>query len=293
MKPFIIALLLVVTLLPAHVDAKDTPPTTPAPANATTQSAPFKPIVPVPGITNGNAISLTFPEYVNRIFQLSISLSAILAVLVLIFGGFEYMTAEAAGGKSKGMERIRGAITGLLLLLSVYIILNVINPCILQITVLTGTTSDPLHCSPHAPAAPPSTTTTNTTPGGQNTGQTSSNPQTLADGACFVDESNACPKTPICITGGTTYVARGSSGCSGTGVREGYMCTSGCTAPPESAVPTNAIVTCPTNPTGSIIPYCCTDASHTSCTQANPQNDNSCTPQVRICVDLNRVIPTH
>src|SRR3989344_3018902 len=65
---------------------------TPSPSAQTTEGAPFQPIVPVKGITDKN---LTFPEYINQLFKISISLGAILAVLMIVWGGFEYMTSAS------------------------------------------------------------------------------------------------------------------------------------------------------------------------------------------------------
>lgn len=118
-------------------------------------AAEFQPIVPLPDVTP----DITFGQYINRLFTLVISLSAILAVLVIIYGGFEYMTASAGITKKNGSERIQGAVTGLLLLLSVTLILQVINPCILEITVLSSVTpgTTPEECSRIPEATTPDT----------------------------------------------------------------------------------------------------------------------------------------
>lgn len=131
MKKTLFAILLVATLgLPffAHADVP-----------------PFQPIVPIPNITTVDG-GVTFSQYVNEIFKISISLGAILAVLMIVYGGFEYMTSEALGGKKGGLSKIQNAFLGLLLLVSVVIILQIINPCILEISVFTregGTCSPP------------------------------------------------------------------------------------------------------------------------------------------------------
>ncbi len=114
-------------------------------APATAFATEFYPIVPLPALQQE---SMTLPQYVNAVFTLAISIGAILAVLMLIFGGFEYMTSEATGGKKDGRDRIRQALLGLVLLLLSYLILYVINPQLLNLDVLWGgfantTTSGP------------------------------------------------------------------------------------------------------------------------------------------------------
>lgn len=109
-------------------------------------AADFQPIVPL-GDIDYSRTDLTFGAYLNEIFKLSLTIGAVLAVIMLVYGGFEYMTGTKAGDKKSGLDRIRNAIIGLVLLLSVYIVLFQINPCILQITVFTNTTSDG-RCSP-------------------------------------------------------------------------------------------------------------------------------------------------
>lgn len=126
-------------------------------ATGTFASVPdFQPIVPVPGITDatGGEGTISFADYVENMFRLSISVGAILAVMMIIVGGFEYMTSEALGGKKGGLSKIQNAVLGLVLLLAVVIVLQVINPCILEINAFSdGETA----CSPEIVAPEPIT----------------------------------------------------------------------------------------------------------------------------------------
>jgi hypothetical protein len=111
----------------------------------------FQPIVPVPGITDATdgKGTISFAEYVENMFRLSISIGAILAVMMIIVGGFEYMTSEALGGKKGGISKLQNAVLGLVLLLAVVLVLQVINPCILEINAFSdGETA----CSPEIAA---------------------------------------------------------------------------------------------------------------------------------------------
>ena len=69
-----------------------------------------------------------------RNFLISV-FAAVLAVIQITIGGVQYMTSSAAGGLEDGKARIRMAIIGLLLILSTYIILQQINPRLVEIKI--------------------------------------------------------------------------------------------------------------------------------------------------------------
>ncbi|MFA5792020.1 MAG: D-alanyl-D-alanine carboxypeptidase family protein [Candidatus Paceibacterota bacterium] len=70
--------------------------------------------------------------YLNIMIKIFIGLCAILAVIMIVIGGIEYMTSELPGNKEHGKERITGAIFGLVLALGSWTILYQINPDILN-----------------------------------------------------------------------------------------------------------------------------------------------------------------
>lgn len=69
----------------------------------------------------------------NKLYQYGVGIGAILAVLIIMYGGFRYMTSEAVGEKNAGREDIQRAILGLLLVLSPVIVFGVINQDILNL----------------------------------------------------------------------------------------------------------------------------------------------------------------
>lgn len=89
----------------------------------------FVPLAPIPGVTDQG----DFSGYVNGIFRFSLIIASMLAVLYIAFGGLEYMTSESSDRKSRAKARILGAVGGLVLILASYIILNTINPDILNL----------------------------------------------------------------------------------------------------------------------------------------------------------------
>lgn len=71
----------------------------------------------------------TLPRCINQIYKWSLGIGAILALLMTVVGGYYYMTSGGnAEMAAKGQEYIWGAIIGLVLLFAAYLILNTINP---------------------------------------------------------------------------------------------------------------------------------------------------------------------
>lgn len=88
----------------------------------------------IPGVTEaGQGGNLS--SYINSMFTVAIGAAAFLAVIMIAVGGFQYMSTDAISGKSEGREKITGAILGLLLILGSVILLQVINPNILNINL--------------------------------------------------------------------------------------------------------------------------------------------------------------
>ncbi len=88
------------------------------------QYVPLAPIDTDPGIYRVN----NFGAFLNGMMKILISLGAVLAVLLIVIGGFQYITSASEGGKGSAKERIENALIGLAILLGSYLILNTINP---------------------------------------------------------------------------------------------------------------------------------------------------------------------
>lgn len=69
------------------------------------------------------------PTYINAIYAWLLPAASLVAVVMMMIGGFQYVMAR---GKSKYIEaaktRITNAITGLVLLLSAFVLLNLVDP---------------------------------------------------------------------------------------------------------------------------------------------------------------------
>lgn len=77
-------------------------------------------------------------SFFNAFFKTAIVAGAMLAVLRLGYAGFLYMTTDSFGDKGKAKTIIQDAVIGLLLLLSIWLILNQINPNLLNLNILQG-----------------------------------------------------------------------------------------------------------------------------------------------------------
>lgn len=70
-------------------------------------------------------------EYFNKIFLIVIGLCGLLAVIMIVIGGIQYMGDESIFGKTEAKSRIKMAILGLIIALGAYALLNTINPDLL------------------------------------------------------------------------------------------------------------------------------------------------------------------
>lgn len=95
----------------------------------------FTPLAGIPGVNPGSG---TLSDYLNALFILLISVSAIIAVVKITIAGITYMTSEASiGSKGTAKADIQASLVGLLIILASYIILRLINPELLDFDILS------------------------------------------------------------------------------------------------------------------------------------------------------------
>lgn len=73
--------------------------------------------------------TVSLPKCINQVYIWSLGIGAVLALAMIIFGG--YITLTAAGNAeraSRGKNHIVSSLIGLILLFGAYLILNTINP---------------------------------------------------------------------------------------------------------------------------------------------------------------------
>lgn len=98
------------------------------------QASPAGPQAFVPLTENliGTGQQTDVSGFLNTAFKIGVGVAAMLTVIMITVGGFEYMSSDAPWQKSDGKTRIWGAIIGLAIILLSAVILGIINPDILS-----------------------------------------------------------------------------------------------------------------------------------------------------------------
>lgn len=84
-------------------------------------------LAPLPGLEKITP-DINFGDYVNTIFGLIIGLSGAVAVVIIVIAGITYMSSDVITKKSTALNMIWNTLGGIALLLCAYILLNTINP---------------------------------------------------------------------------------------------------------------------------------------------------------------------
>lgn len=71
--------------------------------------------------------------YIQYVFNLLIAVAGVAAVFMIVYGGFLYMTSDSWFQKKDGINKVRDAILGLLMVLSTYLIMRTVNPKLVEI----------------------------------------------------------------------------------------------------------------------------------------------------------------
>ncbi len=118
-----------------------------APAAAQTINGPSL-IIPIPNVKfsdvqvvdTGGARIIDVPwiaDYVAGVYKYSIGLAALMATVMFMVGGFQYLTAGGDVSRVKaGKKRATDALIGMLLVFGAYAILNLVNPNTLTFSAL-------------------------------------------------------------------------------------------------------------------------------------------------------------
>ena len=80
----------------------------------------------------------TLVDFLTNVFNFGIAAAIALALIMIIWGGIEYMTTDSWNGKEDGKTKIQDALYGLGLALVSYLILYTINPCLVVFTRGSG-----------------------------------------------------------------------------------------------------------------------------------------------------------
>jgi hypothetical protein len=78
----------------------------------------------------------SLPDYINAIIGWSVGLASALAVIMLVVGGFNYMTSESVFRTGDAKEKITNAIVGLFIVLGAVMLLGYINPDLIKMSLI-------------------------------------------------------------------------------------------------------------------------------------------------------------
>ncbi len=108
----------------------------------------YTPLAPIPGLTDGTTLGTNstqaspgFSAYLRQLYTWVVAAASGLAVVMIMWGGVEYMTSAGGGGVEEAKKRISASIMGLLLALGSYIILATVNKDLLNLNFNLGTIS--------------------------------------------------------------------------------------------------------------------------------------------------------
>ena len=110
---------------PSHAEEK------PLPIPAPTLNIPIPNLNFTQDITHEKGETVTIPwlaEYMAAAYQYLVGVGIIIAVIIMMIGGVQWMTAAGTGRVAQAKEKLQRATMGLFLLLGSYIILFTINP---------------------------------------------------------------------------------------------------------------------------------------------------------------------
>ncbi|MES2409510.1 MAG: pilin [Patescibacteria group bacterium] len=99
----------------------------------------YQPLTPITGLTtlpvgtNPGSSGTGFSGYLKMLYTWGVAGASGLAVVMIMWGGVEYMTSAGGGGVEEAKKRIQSAITGLLLALGSYLILYTVNRDLLRL----------------------------------------------------------------------------------------------------------------------------------------------------------------
>jgi hypothetical protein len=106
-----------------------------SPMVAQAQTAPAAPpdAAPIPitlSVPIGNVRQVSgIAEYINLGYRYLVSVILVVAIIMVVWGGFRYLLGSAnIGNVQRGKEIIRDAVVGMLLVIGAFVILNTVNP---------------------------------------------------------------------------------------------------------------------------------------------------------------------
>ncbi len=95
----------------------------------------------------------SFGDYLNNFFKLGITIASILAVIMIVIGGIQYMGGDSVFSKEEAKSKITNSIFGLILALGIWLLLYTINPDMLNLKLKIAEIA-PTPATPTTPTTP-------------------------------------------------------------------------------------------------------------------------------------------
>ncbi len=93
-------------------------------------------------VADGGAGEYTLAEYIKVIVRIAIGTIGVLAVVMIVVAGVQYMGSGMVTEKEAAKQRLTGAVFGLILAVSSVLLLRTINPQLTNLSIGDGTFSD-------------------------------------------------------------------------------------------------------------------------------------------------------
>ncbi|MCA9363619.1 hypothetical protein KC727_00125 [Candidatus Kaiserbacteria bacterium] len=108
-------------------------------------SGGYVPLAGIPGVTDQPDLV----SYINALYMLTISVGGLYGVIKIAIAGIKWSVSDVVTDKSDAKKGVYGALLGLAILLSTYVVLNTINPQLTNLNIFGRATEIP----PPAPVA--------------------------------------------------------------------------------------------------------------------------------------------
>lgn len=106
---------------------------------AATSLLPVRLAVPIGGVSEVQGL----PDYINVAYRYMVTIVLVVAIVMVVYGGFRYLVGASLGDIQAGKKIIQDAIVGMLLVLGAYTILSTINPAT---TILSFEAPESINC---------------------------------------------------------------------------------------------------------------------------------------------------
>ncbi len=95
-----------------------------------------------PGLETGGEGSFTLPMYIKTLVRIAIGVIGILAVIMIVISGIQYMATGMVSEKEGAKQKLTGAVFGLILAVSSVLLLRTVNPQLVELDIGRGVLMD-------------------------------------------------------------------------------------------------------------------------------------------------------